>query len=302
MSERAPHPFTELELLPAAVDQHGVEERWQDAAFGRVKNILRRNALLILTMVIPVILATIYYGLIASDIYVSEAHFIVRSRASSSSSMMSGLSDTSVLQPLSSMSASNDDTQAVDDYLASRDVMERLIREVDLLELLSRPEADFIARFPRFLSRRSHEALFGRLDDFVYPYFDSNTGISTLYVYAFRPEDARRIALAALNYGEELINRVNDRARSDAIAFAKQMVAEAEEKVRRQQQLITDFRKREAVFDPVRQGVAVIELIGKMNSEVADLKAELEEVSANSPSSPKIAATKARIRRIGESN
>jgi capsular polysaccharide transport system permease protein len=284
--------------MPAAVDHRGVEQPWQDAAFNRLKGILKRNALLTLTVVVPVVFATIYYGLIASDIYVSEAHFIVRSRATSGSSMMSGISDTSVLQPLSSMSASNDDTQAVDNYFASRDVMERLIREVNLLEFLSRPEADFVARFPRFWSKGSHEGLFQRFDDFVYPYFDPGTGISTLYVYAFRPEDARRIALAALNYGEELVNRVNDRARNDTIAFAKQMVAEAEERVRRQQQLITDFRKREAIFDPVRQGAAVIELIAKMNAEVADLRAELEEVSANSPSSPKIPATKARIRAL----
>ena len=89
------------------------------------------------------------------DIYVSEAHFIVRSRAGSGASMLSGLADTSVLQPLTSMSSSYDDTQAVNDYLTSRDVIERLIKEINLLELLSRPEADFIARFSRSIGRRS---------------------------------------------------------------------------------------------------------------------------------------------------
>jgi len=297
VSEQAPQPSIQLKLRPTVIAQRATAEKgWTQANVARIKSFLRRHTLAVLTVIVPAICATFYYGFIASDIYVSEAHFIVRSK--STTSRMGGLSDTSILQPLSTMSASNDDTQAVNKYFSSRDVMERLIRDASLLELLSRPEADFIARFPGLWSRSTHEALFERFDDFVFTYPDSSTGISTLSVYAFRPEDARQIALALLIYGEELINRLNDRARSDSIAFARQLLAEAEKQVRGTQQLLTDFRTREGILDPVRQGAAIIELIAKMNGEVAELKAELEEVRANSPSSPKIAATKARIRAL----
>ena len=297
MSEHASQSSVELKLKPTIVARRAtVETEWTQELQARIKSFLRRNKLAVLTIILPVTCVTFYYMLIAADIYVSEAHFIVRSK--STSSMTNALADTSVLQPLSSMSASNDDTQSVNDYLSSRDVMERLIREANLLDVLSRPEADFFARFPRDLSRNTHEALFERFNDFVYPYFDTSTGISTLYVYAFRPEDARQIALAALAYGEELINRLNARARSDSVDFARQLVAESEKKVSEKQQLVTEFRKREGLLDPVKQGAAIIELIAKMNGEVAELKAELEEVSANSPSSPKITATKARIRAL----
>ena len=297
MPEHASQPSVDLELKPAIIAQRAtVETEWAQEILARAKSLLRQNKLAVLTIILPITCAAFYYTLIAADIYVSEAHFIVRSKATSS--MTNSLADTSVLQPLSSMSASNDDTQSVNDYLSSRDVMERLIREANLLDVLSRPEADFLARFPRDWSRSTHDALFERFDDFVYPYFDTSTGISTLNTYAFRPEDARQIALAALTYGEELINRLNDRARNDSVEFARQLVAEAEKRVGEKQQLVTDFRKREGLLDPVKQGAAIIELIAKMNGEVAELKAELEEVSANSPSSPKIAATKARIRAL----
>ena len=297
MSEHAPQHSIQLKLRPAVTAQRVTAGEGRTQAIkARIKSFLRRHTLAVLTVILPAICTTSYYGLIASDIYVSEAHFIVRSKETTS--MTGGLADTSVLQPLSSMSSSSDDTQAVNDYLSSRDAMERLIRDANLLEFLSRPEADFIARFPRRLSRSTHEALFQRFDDFVYPYPDPVTGISTLFVYAFRPEDARQIALALLNYGEELINRLNDRSRNDNIAFARQLMADAEKQVREAQQRLTDFRTREGILDPVRQGAAIIELIAKMNGDVAELKAELEEVRANSPSSPKIAATKARIRAL----
>ena len=293
MSEHASQHTIDLELKPAFVAERApVETDWLQEAQARIKNFVRHNMLAVLIVILPVTFASFYYLFLAPDIYVSEAHFIVRSQ--SITSMTSALSGSSVLQPLSSMSSSNDDTQSVNDYLSSRDFMERLIKDADFLDVVSRPEGN-LARFPSFLSRGTHEALFERFDDFIYPYFDTSTGISTLYVYAYRPEDARRIARAALSFGEELVNRLNDRARSDTLDFSRRLVAEAEQKVEERQQLIADFRKREGLLDPVKQGAAIIELIAKMNSDVADLRAELEEVSANSPSSPKIAAARARI-------
>lgn len=294
MSEHASQHTIDLELKPAFVVQRApVKTDWIQEAKARVRSFVKENMLAVLIVILPVTFAAFYYLFLAPDIYVSEAHFIVRSQ--STTSMTSALSGSSVLQPLSSMSSSNDDTQSVNDYLSSRDFMERLIKDAGFLDVVSRPEADFITRFPRFFSRGSHEALFQRFDNFVYPYFDTSTGISTLYVYAFRPEDARRIARAALTFGEELVNRLNNRARNDDLDFSRRLVAEAEQKVHEKQQLIADFRKREGILDPVAQGTAIIGLIAKMNGDVADLRAELEEVSANSPSSPKIAAARARI-------
>lgn len=294
VSEHASQRTMDLELKPAmSVQRAPVETDWSQEAKARVKNYLQRNLLAVITVMLPFAAAAFYYTFLAADIYVSEAHFIVRSQAISS--MTGAFSGSSALQPLSSMSSSNDDTQSVNDYLSSRDFMERLIRESNFLEIVSRPEADFLMRFPRYLSRTTHEALFERFENFVYLSFDTSTGISTLYVYAFRPEDARDVARAAFAFGEELINRLNNRARNDNLDFARRLVAEAEQKVEERQQAVTDFRKREGILDPVKQGAAIIELIAKMNGEVAELKAELQEVSANSPNSPKIVAAKARI-------
>ena len=239
---------------------------------------LRRYPLAALIVGVPLLLTTVYESLIASNIYVSEAHFIVRSKSLSNSGNL--LSDTSTLSPLSSMSQSTDYGQAVDDYLQSRDVAEVLIREDGLLQIMSRPEADFFARFPRFWSAATIESLYWwRFTDFVYPYFDATTGITTLHAYAFRPEDAQRIARAALAHGEALINRLNERQQKDSIAFAQDILEKTKTKVQAAEQDIVDFRNREAHFDPIREGAAIIELISSLNVFVAQLKAELSEVN-----------------------
>ena len=263
------------------------------STFALALSILRRNLFVFLIVGVPVFLTILYEGIIASDIYVSEAHFIVRSKAMASS--MTGLSDTSSLLPLSSMSQSNDYTQAVNDYLASRDIIKLLINSDNLLEVLSRPGSDFWARFPRPWSRRTIESLYDRFDDFVYPYLDPQTGISTLQVYAFQPEDAQRIARSALEHAEALINKLNARQQKDSVAFAQDMLDKAQAKVWEVEQRITDFRNRERIFDPERQGAATIGLIGTLIGQITQLKAELSEVNINSPGSPKIASIKARI-------
>jgi len=40
---------------------------------------IRKHRLFWLTVVLPTLIAGIYYGLIAADIYISEARFVVRS-------------------------------------------------------------------------------------------------------------------------------------------------------------------------------------------------------------------------------
>src|SRR6516164_9680685 len=85
----------------------------QEVSPGRVISVvftfLKKNSLAVLVLGVPIVLSLFYEGFIASDLYVSESHFIVRSKAMSGS--LNGLSDTSSLQPLSSMSQSNDYTQ-----------------------------------------------------------------------------------------------------------------------------------------------------------------------------------------------
>ena len=255
--------------------------------------LLRKHLLAVLVICLPVGITAAYEIAIASRIYVSEAHFIVRSKATSAS--VNGLSNSSSLQSLSTMSQANDYTQAVNEYLTSRDLIGVLINNDNLLQILSRPEADFLARFPPFWSQATIEALYRRFDDFVYPSFDNSTGISTLYAYAFRAEDAQRIAQVALDHAEALINRLNARQQRDSIAFAQGMVDKAQTQVRAAEDRVTVFRNSEKLFDPVKQGAAAIELISKLNGDIAELKAELSEVNVNSPGSPKIASIKGRI-------
>jgi capsular polysaccharide transport system permease protein len=76
-----------------------------------------RIAARIVLVLLPTLLTAVYYGAIATDRYVSEARFVIRT-ASKPSSLAGGLG---ALLQLVGMSRSEDDAYAVRDFLLSRD-------------------------------------------------------------------------------------------------------------------------------------------------------------------------------------
>src|SRR5436305_3989527 len=153
---------------------------------------------------LPTLIAGVYYFAIASDLYLSEAKFIVRSPKQVQTSGIGALLQSTGL------SRAVEDTSAVQDFIMSRDAVRELEQKDDLRVVFSRPEGDFLTRFPGILFwRKDFEALFSRYDHFVSVETDTGTGVTALRVKAYRPEDAHTLASTLLGYSEQLINDLN---------------------------------------------------------------------------------------------
>src|SRR5580704_5186723 len=88
---------------------------------------LKNHVVLLLTVVIPTCLAAVYYGSVASDVYISESRFLVRSPQHQSQSGAFG----QLLQG-AGLSHSQDDTYSVHDFILSRDALHELERSADV--------------------------------------------------------------------------------------------------------------------------------------------------------------------------
>lgn len=239
---------------------------------------------------LPTLLAGVYYFGIASDLYMSEAKFVVRGPAKAQVGALSALLDSAGPPP------TTEDTFAVHEYLKSRDVVRRLEREDDLRAILSRPEGDLISRFPGiFYWRNDFEALYKAYSHFVTIDIDSGSGVSTLEVKAYRPEDAERIAQALLKLSEQLVNTLNERARRDALAVFQREVETTERHIEQIQARLTAYRVKEKMLDPKSAAAGPLALLGQMNTQLADAEAKLAEIMRNSPNSPQIRLVKTRI-------
>lgn len=243
----------------------------------------------LLVVVLPTLLAVIYYGLIATPRYVSEARFLVRTP---SQSQPTGLGVA--LQGVG-LSAGQSDAFAVHEYIDSRDGMLELGRSHDLRRIFSANGADFLSRFPRPFQSTSNEDLFKAYQRFVTVGYDSTSGISTLRVEAFTPRQARNLSEGLLAGGERLVNRLNERAATDAIHEAQTSQLTARQRLADAQAALTAFRNREQFIDPSGTATESSRLVGSLLETVANLKAERSQIASEAPQSPQLAAVDGRI-------
>src|SRR5947208_5807353 len=238
---------------------------------------------------LPTLIAGVYFFAIASDLYSSEVKFIVRGPPKASVNALSAMLN-------SANSAVSEDTFAVHEYVMSRDAVRRLEREVDLRGLLSRPEGDPITRFPGiWFWRKDFEALYWTYKRFVSVEAESTSGVSTLLVKAYRPEDAQRTARALLEFSEQLVNQLNERARLDSVGTFQREVDATEQKIATLQTELTTYRLQQKMLDPKSAALGPLELLSQMNAQQTNARAQLAELLKNSPISPQIPLMQTRI-------
>lgn len=243
----------------------------------------------IVVVLTPTLLAAIYFLFLASPRYVSEARFLVRSPERNAPSAF-GVALQGV-----GLSSGQADAFAVHEYLTSADGIQFLQSKFNLDVLLNRPGADVFSRYPRPFEAKSAEALQKGLKRFVTIGYDSTTGISTLRVEAFRPQDAQALSIAMLEGGEKLVNRLNERAASDTVEDARVGQQLAQQRFEAAQAALTNFRNREELIEPKISATESTELISALTISIAQLKAERAQVAAETPQSPVLSSLNNKI-------
>ncbi|MCW6535122.1 hypothetical protein [Sphingomonas lycopersici] len=274
---------TKLQSLSAASgDKPGAVRAYLSAHYGRV--------LFVLVFILPTLLALIYFGLIASDRYISEARFIVRS-----ANKPAAQGAAAYLQDFGIMRA-NDDAFAIADYIQSRDLMRAIEKTIDLRAVYTRPGADVISRFGRFSAD-------GKTDEALFRYFirqvtvekDPESGITTVKVSAYRPEDAKALLDRIVEMSEQRVNQLNVRARRDALADSERALNEATRRLAQSTVDLTRYRETAGTVDPRESAVATVERGSSLRQELAQLVVNLQTMVARAPGNPAIPALRQRV-------
>ncbi|MGE0627652.1 MAG: capsule biosynthesis protein [Hyphomicrobiaceae bacterium] len=282
----------QVPVTPAALELVRVDAGGQQST-RRSDSIMAKAARVrlpfILVVVLPVVVAAFYFIGIAADRYETESKFVVRGKSASAASEIANLVQGS------SIVRSADDAYVVHAYILSRDMVGRLAAKLDLMAMLSRAGLDVFWSYPGPFRTRSREQLYKHMQRLLAIDYDSSTGISTLRVQAFRPDDARTIAEALLAESETLINRLTERAQTDAVNVALAEVEENRTKAREANGQLTRFRERERLLDPLQVSKSATDTISKLVLETALARASLAEYQQLSPQNPMIPATRLKI-------
>lgn len=288
----APVRLQVRQIAPSSSELRLPDDGIEEHPLARISKLTRRKILAITFIIAPMIVASVYYLLLLSDQYISETRFVIRSMSST------GLSGIAIMTQGQGLARTEDDTNLVNEFLQSRDAIKRLAEKDKLLQALAHPQGDVFYGFPTVLSGSSREDLYQHYSSFIDVSYQASTGITTLQVRAFTPEDAQRLAKALLTHAEDVVNALNRRARVDAVRFSETVATAAEKRVIEAQKRLAVFRNREGVLDPERQSVATLELINKLFAEKLALETTLTATQTATPNNPKIPAILNRLTAI----
>jgi capsular polysaccharide transport system permease protein len=263
------------------------------AAPSRFKRMLRSiNRVFVVTVFIPTLAACVYYGLIASDIFISESRFVVRSP---DRQVQTGLG--SLLQG-SGFGHTQDDTYAVQDFVLSRDALRELDSKLKLRAAFQSKNVDIFNRFGTFGRDGSFEAFHAYYEKHVGIDYDSTSSIAVLRVYAYSPETAQKMNEMLLEMGERLVNELNERSRQDLIDVAQKEVKSAEEAALNAALALSSFRTGSSVFDTTGQSALQMQSVTKLQQDLIQAEGQLAELQRVSPQNPQIATLSARVDRL----
>ncbi|MHB8843707.1 MAG: hypothetical protein ACYC7L_03075 [Nitrospirota bacterium] len=276
--------------------EYSVVSDLKDRLPERVRQLLVRFAgldrLFVLAVVVPTTLAILYFGLIASDIYISESRFVVRSPQRQAPTGLGALFQGA------GFARSQDDTYSVHDFMQSRDALQELDKKLELGKAFSSSKVDIFSRFNGLGLDNSMEALYRYYQKRISIHLDTASSISTLKVSAFTADDAYRSNELLLQMGENLVNQLNERGRQDMIRYARSEVDMAEQKAKAAALALSNYRSRHAIYDPERQSTLQLQQIAKLQDELIATQSQLGQVRTFTPDNPQVPALQQRVKTL----
>lgn len=230
-----------------------------------------------LIVAIPGALAVTYYMYLASNQYQAEIEFTV---AGGEPIMAEGFTAVTGIPSITIIQ----DTQIVTNFLHSRAAVEKIQSKLDMRARYSLPEVDFWARFD---PEKPIEKFVRYWLSITNVSIKMPGGIVDFKVRAFRPEDARDIARAALEISEELINDLNQRQNSDAVRNSTRDVERAASRLAEARIALENARNEVGIID-VGTSVNLLsglitELRGTSLKMQQEYQAQLRVVNENAP-------------------
>lgn len=214
-----------------------------------------------LLVVLPALIGGLYYGLIASDRYVTEARFAIRPAvggAEKAAQDQIGTSDNMLKQMVAQ------DTLIVEDYLQSRPLVEALERQLPLRAMFSRDDIDWPSRFD---PEKPIEKLVKYWRNRIAMDIGSHSGIVTVTVNAFDPQESYDIMKAVLAEGERMVNELTTKMRNDSLAETDREMTRAQGELTRIRTALRDLRNRDGVLDAQKVAEANLKMVSEIRAQ-----------------------------------
>lgn len=231
-------------------------------------------AIILVTLAYLILLnvaSVLYYGFIASDQFESEARFTVRSSSPAIGkdqlAKVTGLPSSKIVQ----------DTQIVTNYISSAEILSNLSKTIDIRRIYSAEDIDFHARLK---SDASAERLLDYWKGMVSTAISPSSGIVTLKVRAFSPQDAKEVLEHTVAASEQVVNEVNNRIWRDVISTSQGNLEKSAAQLQAARERLQAARNSTGVLNVEGNSSLITTLISAVQKEVLDLQQRYASQSA----------------------
>ncbi len=199
------------------------------------------------------------YG-VAADQYVSRLGFTVRNEGGSNAlSILGGITELT--------GASDSDSDILNEYIRSQEMVERVDAALDLRTFFTRPEYDPVFALAE---NGTIEDLVDYWDRMVRISYDGSSKLIEVRVYAFTGADARSIAEAIFDASSVMINELSAIAREDTTRYAREELDRAVERLKSAREELTRFRSISQIVDPAADIQGQMGLLNTLQAQLAE--------------------------------
>ncbi len=267
---------------------HEIERIQKDIARRRRRKMIHLAIRLSVFVLIPTIVCFFYFAFIATPTYETKSEFIVQQAEASSAGGGGLLGGT----PL----ASSQDSILVQDFLTSREALQRLDEEYGYREHFGDPSVDFLQRVE---AGSSNEALYKHFTGNLKVGFDSTEGVLRMHISAYTPEMSRIFSEALIGYAEEKVDQVTERKRADQMRGANDSFTDAEVKMIEAQRAVLELQVQAGVLDPQSESTALMTQISTLETQLTEKKLALSQLQDNlRPNAARVAGAEGDISRL----
>jgi capsular polysaccharide transport system permease protein len=234
-------------------------------------------------VLLPLLVATLYYTTFASDQYLAEFRFTVKDATANSTQVPGSI--MALVGGSVGGTSSSDDNYLVTDFLTSQEAVEELEKQIKVTDLYAKPTIDW---WSRFNPSQPMEKFIPYWQQMVTARYDQVTGLAVAQVKAFTPEDTLLIANTLVALSEELVNKIANRTQSDIMRFSEKEVERAENRLKAISARLMEYRNRTGVIDPtVSVAASNATLIMTLRASLVQFETQLgaliqQKVSPNS--------------------
>ena len=240
----------------------------------------------LVAVILPSVASVGYLYAVAADQYASRVSFSIRGNENTGPmSFLGALSQT--------VTVGGTDAEIVYDFVRSQQMVQAALTTLPLEDIYNLPEHDVVFRLGR---DRPIEDIVDYWNWMTSVSFDGASGIVHFEARAFDPASAQVIANFVLDESTRIVNEISAQAREDAVSVARQVLSQAEDRLREVRRQIRAFRDVEQELDPSENARAALGLMATLRQQRAEAQVELDSyLSLVGPQGPRAPALRQQI-------